>query len=212
MDWDDAGTPGAKFVQGCIIQADTANVPKIIAVENGDDLSIHTAIESPAAFNGQSLQAFSFAQPFVAHNMRLVPQDVVPARIWNVKWIFVPFPEIAENWQTELISHGLKGWQHIKEINVPYLSTTPLTLTLTPDPQSYAIPTMAIPSSNGLQQKLLIIAPPNKFKLMGYAITGAAPFRLWKEDIEVKIRSWGSNGAYSILKPWGGPSSPGADV
>jgi hypothetical protein len=215
MDFDNAGTPGAKFIQGCVIEADTQNVPKIIAVQNGDDLSIHTAIESPGTFDGHSLKAFSFQTPFVAHNMRIIPQDAVPMRFWSVKWVFVPFPEIADNWQTELISHGLKGWQHIKEINLPYLSNAALTLTLTPDPQSYPIATIPVPSSGGLQTKLLLIAPPNKFKLMGYGLTGTggnASFRVWKEDMEVKVGPWGRTDAYQIIRPFGGESREGATV
>ena len=213
-DWDDGGIPGDKFVQGCIIEADTGNVAKAIAIQSSDDLSLHVPLESPVAWNGQSTKTFSLATPFVAHSMRIVPQDSVPWRQqgWVLKYVFEPYPSLAENWQTELLSHGFEGWQHIKEINVPYLSTTPLTLTLLFDPQSYTIPTITLPSSGGVMQKLLVIIPPNKFKLVSYGLQGASRFRLWKDQMEVKCGPWGRTDAYRIVKPFGGPSREGAQV
>lgn len=213
-DWDDGGIPGDKFVQGCLIEADTANIAKSFAIQSSDDLSLHVPLESPAAWNGQSTKTFSLATPFISHSMRIVPKDAVPWRQqgWILKYVFEPYPSAVENWQTELLSHGFEGWQHIKEINIPYLSNVPLTLTLLFDQQSYTIPALTLPSSGGVQQKLLVIIPPNKFKLVSYGLTGTSRFRLWKEDMEVKVGPWGRTDAYRIVRPFGGKSSEGAEV
>src|ERR1035438_4910784 len=58
-DWQDGGYPGAKFIQGVIVQADSFNVAKTFSLQSSDDLSLHTLLECPATFNKQSEIAFS---------------------------------------------------------------------------------------------------------------------------------------------------------
>jgi hypothetical protein len=211
-DWDDGGVIGDKFVQGCRIEADTGGVSKSFSLQSSDDLTLHALVETPIVFNGQSTKTFSVAVPFISHSMRLVP-DTIPWRLWRVQYVFEPYPSLAAEWQTELISHGLKGWQHIREINVPYLSTAPVTLKLVFDDQSVPIAPITIPSSAGVQQKLLITVPANKFKLVSYGFSSSTPgLRLWKDQVEVKVGPWGRTDAYSIVRPFGGTSKDGAEV
>lgn len=205
-DWDDAGSPGAKLVQGVIIEADSFNVAKSFTAESGDDDSIHNFAEMGAGvvFNGQSMKALSFAVPFVAHNFRIVPNGV-PWNLFKVQWIFVPYPELVREWHTEGTSHGLPGWQHVKELNIAHLSTADLTLTLIRDFGSPIVVT--VPNSGGIQTKTLVqIPPPSKFKIVSYNITSESPFRLWVEDLEVWVCDWESDGGYKMLRPFGGPS------
>lgn len=208
-DWHDGGTVGAKFIQGAIIEADTVSVLKQVQAQSGDDLSLHAFAEA-FRFSGRAKQAFSFAVPFVAHTVRLAPQDQIAWRLWDVEWVFVPYPELTKEWHTEGVAHGLKGFQHIGEINVAHVSSADMTLTLTPDvgaPQS-----VVIPNSAGLQAKTLVVVPAFKFKLVSYNFTSTQPFRLWVEDVEVKIKSWGDTGPYQIIKPFGGSSAMKAEV
>lgn len=206
-DWDDAGSPGAKLVQGIIIEADSLNIAKSFTAQSGDDDSIHAFAEMGAGvvFNGQSMKALSFAVPFVAHSFRIVP-DSTPWNLFKVQWIFVPYPELVREWHTEGTSHGLPSWQHVKELNIAHISTADLTLTLTRD---FGTPiVVTVPNSGGIQTKTLVqIPPPSKFKIVSYNVTSTEPFRLWVEDLECWVCDWESDGGYKRVKPFGGPSA-----
>jgi hypothetical protein len=208
-DWDDAGSPGAKFIQGVIVEADSFNVLKTFFIQDSDTLTLHALNECPAIFNKQTEIAFS-CTPFVAHSCRLIASDGVEWRVWKARLVFQPWPELCKNWQTELTSLGMTGWAHAREMNLAYVSTTPLTLTLTFD--FWPTIAIALPSSNNTQTKTKITLPPNKWKLIGFQVAGTASFRLFMGDLELKVKDWGSQGAYQILKPFGGKSSAGAVV
>lgn len=211
-DWYGSDTPNAKFVQGLIIEADTANVPKQIVIQSGDDQSVVALAEvgSGIAFNGRMKIAFSTASPFIAHTYRLKSLDTVPWRVWSVDWVTVPCPELCQEWHTEAMSHGLKGYQHLGDMNIAHISTTDLILTLVPDQGPPQI--VVIPNSSGQQIKTVVTIPAFKFKLVQYGFSSPQPFRLWKEDIEVGVKQWGDAGPYQILRPFGGESAPGAEV
>lgn len=211
-DFDDAGTPAAKFVQGALLTANTFNNAKSIRVQRGDDLAFFTPNESPIIFNGQSSKPITFTPPFVAHNMRIITTDGVPWEMWGVQWIFEPFPESTVEWQSESVSHGLKGWQHIFMLNIPHISTADITITLVFDQGPVASLSLTVPNSNGAFIKTKVVVPSNKFKLVSYRASSNAPFRLFLPDVETHVKEWGSNGQYQIVRPFGGPSSIGAQV
>ena len=209
-DWDDGGYGGNKFVQGLMLEADTFNAAKAIIVQRADDLATFTPNESPIVFNGQSIKPLTFTPPFIAHSMRITSTDGLPWRKWSWKWVFEPYPEATVEWQTELVSHGFVGWQHLREMNIAYSSTTTLTLTLTFD--QWPTITLTIPNSSGAQTKFKTPIPANKFKLIGYRLSATAPFYLFKDFCEAKVRPWGSNGPYQIVTPFGGAAQIGAEV
>jgi hypothetical protein len=206
----------AKFVQGYSIMADSFNIPKFFQLESGDDHSIHSFVEIPSggvAFNEQTRKVFSCV-PFVCHSLRRVTDDGVAWRVFNEEPIFQPYPEMQENWTTELSSFGGVGWQHLRELNIAYLSTTPIGLIFTVDIGNGSIAPLPviIPTSAGMQTKLQILPTFNKWKLLGFTFTSSAPFALWLPDLQLKLRSWGDASAYRVDKPFGGPSSSAAQV
>jgi hypothetical protein len=211
-DWDDGGTPGAKYIQGIIVEADSFNLPKTFQLQSSDDLSINALNEVPATFPKQTTKSFSCVTPFVAHSVRIVATDAVAWRVWKSNLVFEPWPEQTTNWQTEQTSLGLMGWGHIREMNVAYASANPLTVVLTFD--SWPTITFTLPSSGGalVQAKTKVTIAPNKFKLVSFRIFSTAPFYLFEQDLEVKCKQWGSTGPYNVLKVIGGPSKPGANV
>lgn len=212
-DWDNAGVAGNKFWQGFILEANTNGNQKALGVRDADALALHPFTPSPVNFASQSEQAFSFTTPFIAHSVRLEPQDAVNWNGWGIRWVTRPFPESCETWQTELLSLGMIGWAHARELNVPYISTDVVTLTLTFDSASVGGPiVLTLPSSAGLQLKTRITPTFNKWKLIGFKATSPSPFALFLEDFEVKIRAWGSDTPYQIIRPFGGQTMIGAEV
>jgi len=208
-DWNDCGTIADKFFQGVRLEANSFNVVKNFQLQSSDDLSLHALLEAPAVFNGQSVKTFSCV-PFVAHSVRLVSSDGIPWQIFEWKPVFEPWPSACLDWHTEMTSLGLVGWAHAREINLAHVSTADITLSLTFD--AWPTITLTIPNSGGLQQKLKITLPANKFKLIGFEASSTQIFRLFLDDMQVKVKSWGSQQAYEIIKPFGGHSKVGALV
>lgn len=208
--------PDNKFVQGLKLIADTANqaVSFHILFDGGQSGPTFTG-----TFNGKQTLIFSWP-PFLAHDIQLVPQ--ANARIWyggigdgTSEWVFQPFAESASNWTTELTSLGGVGWQHLRYLNIEYISTTAITITFTVDTGNGSIApnTITIPSSGGTQTKFFTQVSDNKWKLLSMSATSSAAFNLMADGCEVWVRSWGvDTGKYRRATPFGGPMSPEATV
>jgi hypothetical protein len=210
-DWGDLGSAGMNFVQGLILEADTLNVPKRIAVE--DELGgMHVPDQSPITLNGQQKIALTFTPPFTSHIGRIVSTDGVPWRVWGMEWQSQPFPESTVEWQTELGDLGGEGWQHIGWVNFEYISTTPVTLSFIVDTGNGSIAplSLTIPSSGGTQTKFETKVSPNKWKLIGFRASSTGKITVFKEGFEVWVSSWGKG--YRRGRPFGGSSAVGANV
>lgn len=100
---------------------------------------------------------------------------------------------------------GGVGWNHVREMNVPYTSSAALTVLLTFD--NGAVPssiTLTLPSSGGTPTKLKVTMPPNKWKQCEGFLSSTQPFLLRDTDLEFKTKSWGSSEPYRIVKPFSG--------
>jgi len=100
---------------------------------------------------------------------------------------------------------GGVGWNHVREMNLPFTSSTDLTLLLTFD--NGAVPSsisLDIPNSGGTPAKQKVTMPPNKWKQCEGWLSSTQPFLLRDTDLEMKIRSWGSSEAYRTVKPFSG--------
>lgn len=212
-DWIEIGGRNG-LVQGILIEADSFNVPKTFQLQDSDTLALHPLNETPATFNLQSVKAFSCTTPFIAHSIRIITTDNIPWRVWRTEPIFVPYPEKAQNWTTEITSLTGFGFQHLFYLDVEYRSNSDITITFTCDTGngSYAPQSFTLPSSGDTQTKSRTLMTPNKWKLLGVSAISNAPFYLFVEGMEGYVRNWGIPGPYRIEKFFGGPSSPGAQV
>lgn len=212
-DWDDAGAAAAKWVQGFVLEADTANVVKGIQIRDSDLRALHT-FTPPVLHNDQSQHAYSFDVPFVAHMMRIEPTDALLWRMWGVRWIFEPTPEQAETWQTQGTSFGLTGYMHIKQISVAYASTVDINLAITSfDGQSPAA--ITLPATGGAFQKTTFQLTPNKGQLYFFRATpaaAAAPFQFFLPDWEVMVGQWGRETPYLRYVNLGGEKGDKATI
>jgi len=204
-DWDDAGAMGSKFFQGVLIEADTFGQTKTIVFRNGDDGTIGATLNINHV--GQQQKSYSFLAPFVAHLVREEP-DSVPWRKFGIKYVFEPTPSTVLNWQTQATSHGLPGYQHVKELLFAYNATAQVTFTLTVDgvPQSYTLP-----ATSGYQ-KVLISLQAIKGLVFQYDAVSTQGFQIWVNDIEVKVKPWGDPGPYLNWQKMGAVMGPNATI
>jgi hypothetical protein len=215
-DWITVAGGAAGFCQGILVEADTFGATKVFQLQDSDTLAFHTLNEVGAgvAFNRQSIKAFSCTTPFVAHLVRVTTDDGVPWRVWNNQIVAQPFPEATQLWQTELTALGGEGFQHLRLMNLDYICTAPITLSFAVETGNGSIaPAMiTIPSSSGTQAKLKLTPTFNKFKLLSFSASCSAPMYLFLDGLECWLRSWGSSSSYRKMRPFAGPSSPGAVV
>jgi hypothetical protein len=212
FDWDDAAMFGNKFYQGFVIEANTNGVNKTLGIRDSEGFALHPFTPSPVNFARQSEQAFSFSTPFVAHSVRVEPQDAINWNFWKVRWVVEPYPEAAELWQTEGTTHGLKGFFHVRLVNLAYIATAPVTLTITTD-TGFSIPlTFAATGAQLTPAKVVAFPTFNKGKVYSYSVASSAPFYCWKDLCEVWARAWGDPGPYTPFNLFGGGSNDGAAV
>jgi hypothetical protein len=139
------------------------------------------------------------------------PFQTRPTQIfaWQPSWIVQPAKMIALT--TLGADMELEGYGHIRQILAAWISTTPITLTITVfDGQSPA--PVTIPSSGGVYKKQYFPLSPNKGMLYSFAASSTAPFQLFLDDFEIHVGAWGRTGPYNILKNWGERPQAGAVV
>jgi hypothetical protein len=124
--------------------------------------------------------------------------------LWQPSYDIQPARTIG--WLTFGTSFGLKGFMHIPQISIAWVSTAPITLTITTvDGQSPQV--ITIPSSGGVYQKALFRVSANKGQLYVFAASSSAPFQIFEDDIEILVGQWGRDGDYLIAKSFGGSAS-----
>lgn len=210
-DWDDAGTPDAKFFQGFELRADTFNALKLLTIQDSDSLATHVIQPSPIRHNGEQTKAYSFATPFVAHLVRDVPQDQVQWRRFGIKWVYQPTPENVETWQTQATSFGLSGFSHIQRIIAAYTATADVILTITAFDGTSPAP-LTLPSTGGLYKKVLFVLTFNKGQLFTFSGISTSPWQAFLDDWEIMVGNWGRPNEYLNYRSLGGPRGDKATI
>lgn len=199
------GLPDAKFVQGVLITAMGEDPACTVEYDGNNTLGETLHLYHPG--NALSTKAYSFVTPFVAHELRLKPSANV--RIENIKWIFEPSPELAAYWKTQGTSHGINGWQFLKDGYITHSSTSGLHLTIKVDTVPFTFDIagsgLAYKKDYIIFDKVALTNTNLKGKLFEYHIFSDDPFRLFKKDCEIRVHQWGGDG-YQIVRPFGGQS------
>ena len=100
-----------------------------------------------------------------------------------------------------LSSLGGVGWQHAREMNISHNSTADLNVEFSVGNGDISPAGFIIPNSGGTAVKQKFTLTPNKWKVIQCNVYSTAPFLLWVNDMEFKIKSWGSTGSYRVVKP-----------
>jgi len=199
--FDDLGYPGAKFIQGFKLRADTLNIARVVQVL--DDFN------APHPFTPATIQhpreqtiAYSFDTPFISHLVRFAPQDAAFWRIEGVEWIWEPAPELVTTWQTQETTLDFPLWFHHRDIYLPIISTDLVTLAVNTIENPTGPFTYSRPSTGGLYDRGYFPVQPMKALAVSYRATSPAGFRVFQKDMVVNAKAWGS-GAFIPKQPFG---------
>lgn len=202
-DADNLGTELPKFIHGFYLRANTYNVAKSFKIQS--DTGTNGAWQDQETFSitsdGESVQEFSFATPFITHLIRVVGVDTDPWSLIDYQFIWEPDSPLTTTWISQVFTQGLSGYQHIKDGYISHISTTNLLVVRVID--GVAQTAITVPNSGGIFLKSYIIFPAKKFKTIQYKITSASGFRLYKSACEIRAKQWASVEEYQVLTPFG---------
>jgi hypothetical protein len=133
--------------------------------------------------------AFDFAWGTSRTNGILYQLDVM----WRME------EEAIRHWQF-ITTHGMSGWQHVRDMYISLISNDTVTLTVNVDGVDQ--PTYAIASTGGLQLKRYVQLAPNKGKIFKYTLDCPSDFRLFGNECAVRAKSWNTNLGYALVAPF----------
>jgi hypothetical protein len=99
-------------------------------------------------------------------------------------------PTQLTHWECRENSYGLAGYGHIRDGYIEIRCTSNLLLKFYGD--GVIISSITIPSTSGLRRKVYFALPANKWKLLKVTLdsTTTAPFRVYQEGFEARIKQW----------------------
>lgn len=201
---------GARYIQGVKFEIDTENAPidmQIQLDENVLQTTINAAANGgPVLANGHAVKAYSFDVPFITHLIRAVPS--ANCRIWDVKWVEEPEPELAQMWWAQQTDCGAPGFKFFGDGYLTCRSSDELVLEFQIDDGTYVQAVFYDPSTNsGLARKTYRFRfPVIKTKAIRprvYTQTAAGRVALFKKDFAIEMKPWGFEGTWQQINPLG---------
>lgn len=108
--------------------------------------------------------------------------------------------EALRHWEFPDTTHGLLGWQHLRDGYICLRSTGTVTLTITVDGVDMLPITLS--STGNEKRKVYFKAYATKGKVFRYRLDSATDFRLYGEDCELNIKSWNTSKGYQAISPF----------
>jgi hypothetical protein len=106
--------------------------------------------------------------------------------------------EAIRHWQF-ITTHGMTGWQHVRDAYFSLISTDVVTFTLNIDGVNYAY---SIPSTGGVRTKQYVKLQPTKGKVFIYSLDSPSDFRLFGNECEVRVKTWNTSLGYQLASPF----------
>lgn len=208
----DGGDPRTgKFYSDFILDTDTdgenvvctlgfdhyASTLGTFSINNSTRARVQTDINS-----GDGKYAFN-----IALDMTWATSSTSPKIYFWEPWIEVT-SDILADWITQETSHGLPGFQHIRDVYIELISSANVSFIVDVDDQEVITPqTYTIASTGGARRKVYVPVGILKGKIFNYHLSSANPFRLFANGCEVRVKSWGDGSSYQIVRPFGDPQS-----
>lgn len=209
-DYQDCGYKGLKWIQGMRLHANTFTGSRTVQIQyDGGQAGPILTVAHP----GEMILPYTWT-PFLAHFVRLVPTDSAPAdwALWDPKaddWVFTPVPENVEYWVARPTSFGLEGYFHIRDAIFAYSGAGTFTITMDTG-ESF---TQTLPATSaGVENKYYFPTNPLKGQLATLSAVGDPALQVYVEDIEVRVKQWGSTGPWKVARLIGDQSRVAARI
>lgn len=190
--WMNAGTPGAKFMQGVVIPMDTGGSSVTYDLLYDGGATTVGSFATPAA--RKTPVPYSFPVPFIAHELLLTPRTVCRTWYEEIKWVWEPVPELVTTYTTQATDHDLPGYHYLFDAYIAYIGSSDAPrFTVTTD---YGSITYTLPVSNNTYTRAYLLLNPQKAKWRSYSITSTGGIRLFLKDCEVRVKNWTDKGQY----------------
>lgn len=200
--FEDCGYPGAKFIQGFKLRADTLNVARTIQVLDQEGVA-HPFTPATILHPREQTIAYSFNTPFISHLVRFAPQDLEFWRIEGIEWVYEPAPELVTTWWTQETTFDFEGWLTHRDGYLPLVSSDVVTLTVYAVGNPLSPFTYTTASTGGNYDKIYKSLQAMKCRAASYKLTSDAGFRVFQKDLQVNVKQWGSTGRFLSKQPLG---------
>lgn len=195
-----------KLIRDVMLDADLTAAQCSVALGlNNVQNSIGTTVVGNTAGRAQYQVNVQPTTGLYGTNLRLdltwTPVVAAPAvpLLYVLDIAFQPGMEIASSWLSGPTTFGQKGYLHIPQVWIAYISTTTITVSVIIDG---VLNTYTLPSSGGIYAKNQIWLKALKGLAFQLGFQATAPFQLFPADCEVFVQSWGVPGGYSIQRPF----------
>ena len=120
-------------------------------------------------------------------------------------------PAYALSWTSFGTAFGGKGYQHLRQLTLAWVSTAPVTITAVPFDGQAPVP-IVVPSSGGAYRKVTFPFSANKGLLFEFTASSPAPFQIFNDDSELYVGEWGRMDAYQVFRGFGGRVADDAPI
>lgn len=107
--------------------------------------------------------------------------------------------EYIKHWEFPPTTHGMSGWQHVRDVYITLRSTAVVTLTVEVDGVAK---TYQIPSTGGLKTKQYVQLNPVKGKVFRYSLDSTVAFNIYGDDCEIRVKNWNTDLGYQLISPF----------
>lgn len=204
--FNDFGMPQTfKEIGNIIIDADPDGVDiTVTPILNNDPNQTLT----PFILSGSGRQKFSFAFAdiyvhSIAFSFSWTSVNPLRPRVFQFDLLWRPDEEGIKHWEFPQTSHGMSGWQMLRDGYITLRSTDEVTLLVDIDGnKNYPLTFRESSNTLGQKRKLYFDAPPVKGKVYRYHMDSDEDFRLYGEDCELRVKSWNTNLGYQLVSPF----------
>lgn len=127
---------------------------------------------------------------------------VVNPTLFQYDTLWFPEPVGVTHWEAQPTSFAFPGFMHVRDCYVAIRSTTAVTLTVVID--AALTLTYTIPSTNGQRLKQYVQLDSNKGLVYQFALDASAEFRVYEDDLEIRVKPWLGILGYQVMRTLGG--------
>lgn len=181
----DADPAGGTITLTPYLDAETSSLPPILITGNGRQKFARTLSDT---YTHSIAFDLSWSQ--------------AAATIYQFTVLYRPDGESVRHWEFPPTSHGLEGWQHLRDGYITVRSNAELIFTIEVDGTTFTPTFRTSSNTGGAKRKLYFDMPPTKGKLFHYQIDSSEDFRLYGQDCEIRTKPWNTSLGYQLVSPF----------